>query len=59
MINIREIRGIYVPQKNQLYSNYLYNYNQIFITTAEFNGLSSAAYGNGIVHLEQKILVKI
>ena len=27
--------------------------------TAEFNGRSSAIYGNGIVHSEQKILVKI
>ena len=37
----------------------LYNCNKIFITTAEFNGLSSAAYRNGIVHSEQKILAKI
>ena len=27
--------------------------------TAEFNGLSAAAYGNEIVYSEQKILVKI
>ena len=39
--------------------NYLYYYNKIFITTAEFNGLSSAGYGNGIVHSERKILAKI
>ena len=32
---------------------------KIFITTAEVNGLSSAAYGNGILQSEQKILVKI
>ena len=31
----------------------------MFITTAEFNGLSSAACRNGILHSEQKILVKI
>ena len=41
------------------YLNYLYYCNKIFITTAEFNGLSSAAYGNGIAHSEQKILAKI
>ena len=29
------------------------------MTTAEFNGLSSAAYRNGIVHSERKILAKI
>ena len=40
-------------------NNYLYYCNKIFITTAEFNGLSSATYGNEIVHLEQKILAKI
>ena len=27
-----------------LYHNYLYYRNKIFITTTEFNGLSSAAY---------------
>ena len=31
----------------------------MFITAVEFNGLSSAAYGNEIVHLERKTLVKI
>ena len=30
-----------------------------FIITAGFNGLSSAAYRNGILHSEQKILAKI
>ena len=30
----------------------------MFITTAEFNGLSYAAYGNGILHSEHKILAK-
>ena len=40
-------------------NNYLYYCNIIFITTAEFNGLSSAAYKNGIVHSERKMLVKI
>ena len=29
------------------------------ITTAEFNGLSSEIYGNGIPHTQLKILVKI
>ena len=37
----------------------LYNHNKIFITTAEFNGLSSAAYGIGILRFERKILAKI
>ena len=32
---------------------------KIYITTADFIGLSSAAYGNGIVHSKQKILAKI
>ena len=27
---------------------YLYHHNKIFITNAEFNGLSSVAYGNEI-----------
>ena len=31
----------------------------MFITTAKFNGLSSAAYGNEILHSERKILAKI
>ena len=35
-----------------LLNNYLYYYNKIFITTAEFKGLSFAAYGNGLVHSE-------
>ena len=30
----------------------------MIITTAEFNGLSSATYRNGIVHSERKILAK-
>ena len=34
------------------------SYN-MFITTAEFNGLSPAAYRDGILHSEQKILAKI
>ena len=43
-----------------LYHNLtIYYCSKIFITTAEFNMLSSAAYGNGIVHSERKILVKI
>ena len=29
------------------------------LATAEFNGLSSAAYKDEILHFEQKILVKI
>ena len=40
-------------------NNYVYYCNKIFISTAEFNGLSSPAYGNGIAHSEQKILAKI
>ena len=39
--------------------NYLHYYNEIFITTAEFSGLSSAAYENGILYSEHKILAKI
>ena len=42
-----------------LIATYLYYCNKIFITTAEFNRLSSAAYGNGILHYEWKIFVKI
>ena len=42
-----------------LYHNFLYYCNRIFITTAEFNGLSFATYGNGIAYSEQKILAKI
>ena len=38
---------------------YLYYCNKIFITTAEFKGLSSATYGNGIAHSERKILAEI
>ena len=33
-------------------NNYLHYCNKIFITTAEFNGLSSTVYGNGITHSE-------
>ena len=33
--------------------------NKIFITTAEINELSSAAYRNIIIHYEWKILAKI
>ena len=40
-------------------NKYLYYCNKIFITTAEFNGLSYAAYRNGIAHSERKILAKI
>ena len=36
-------------------NNYLYYYNQIFATTAQFNGLSSAACRNGILHSKGKI----
>ena len=42
-----------------LYHNYLYYHNNIFTTTAAFNGLSSAVYGNGILHSEWKILATI
>ena len=42
-----------------LYHNHLYLHSKIFITSAELNGLSSAAYGMGILHFEQKILAKI
>ena len=31
----------------------------MFLTTAEFNGLCSAAYRKGILHSEWKILAKI
>ena len=40
-------------------NNNLYYCNEIFITTAEFNGLSFAVYRNGIVHSERKIFAKI
>ena len=40
-------------------NNCLNHCNKIFIVTVNFNGLSSVAYGNGIVHSEQKILAKI
>ena len=36
----------------------LYWHNKIFTTTAEFNGLSSAIFSNGILRLELKILTK-
>ena len=39
--------------------NYFYYWNKIFITTAEFNVLSSAAYKNELRYSEQKILAKI
>ena len=32
--------------------NYLHYQSKIFITIIEFNGLSSAAYGNGILYSE-------
>ena len=35
------------------------NQFKISVSTAEFNGLSSETYGNGIPHLELKILAKI
>ena len=38
---------------------YVYYQNKIFITTAEFNGLSSVAYENEILHFEWKILENI
>ena len=41
-----------------LYHKYLYYHNKIFITTAEFNELSSAVYRNGILHYKWKILAK-
>ena len=44
---------------HNLTTTYLDYHNKVFITTAEFNGLSSAAYGNGIVHFKLKILVKM
>ena len=40
-------------------NNYLYYHNKIFITTIEFNRLSSAAYRNRILHSDWKILAKI
>ena len=40
-------------------NNHLYYHNKIFITTADFNGLSSAAYENGIRYSKWKILAKI
>ena len=40
-------------------NNYLYYRNKIFIATAKFNGLTSAAYRNGMLRSEQKISVKI
>ena len=45
-----------------LYHNLItiYSYhNKIFITTAEFNRLSSEAYKNEILHSKRKILTKI
>ena len=39
--------------------NHLHYHNKIFITAAEFNGLSSAAYGIGILCFEQKVLAKM
>ena len=44
---------------HNLIANYLYYCNKMFIIIVEFNGLSSAAYGNEIVHSEQKILAKV
>ena len=44
---------------HNLITIYVYYCNKIFITTAVFHGLSSAAYGNGIVRSERKILAKI
>ena len=38
-------------------NNYIYYHNKIYITTVEFNMLSSSAYRNEILHSEQKILV--
>ena len=40
------------------HNNYLYYCNKIFITTAEFDGFSVAAYGTGILHSEWKITSK-
>ena len=37
----------------------LYCHNKVLITTAKFNGLSSAAYRNGLLHSELKISAKI
>ena len=39
-----------------IYTSY---HNKILITTVEFNGLSSAAYRNGKMHSEWKILANI
>ena len=41
------------------FNNYLYYSNNIFITTAKFNGLSSPDYRNGILHSEWKLLAEI
>ena len=40
-------------------ANYLNYCNKVFITTAKFSGLSSAAYGNGMLHSDRKIVAKI
>ena len=40
-------------------NSYLNYCNKIFITTAEFNELSSTAYRIGIMHFEWTILAKI
>ena len=48
----------YVNFLSLLY-HYLHYHHKIFITTAEFDGLSSAAYGDGILHSKWKTLVKI
>ena len=44
---------------HNLTTTYLDYHNKVFITTAEFNGLSSAAYRNEILHSERKVLTKI
>ena len=41
-----------------LFNNYLCCCNTFFITAAKFNGLYSAADGNGILHSEWKIISK-
>ena len=46
-----KITDFFVIDLSYLY-NYLYNHNKMFITTAELNGLSSAAYRIGILGFE-------
>ena len=50
---------VMIEQRRLKSAIFVLYHNKIFITTAEFNGLSSTAYGNGILLSERKILVKI